>query len=453
MKSCPHASWPPALCAIGGTLARAGVRAVAIFPPGGGPWSRKRVRQASAMRAARHRLGADQPSVHQGATGAQGVFTLDFATFAARLISQNRWMSASKLKQYASTFERARAEYGVAPEVITAFWGLETDFGGYQGDFNTLNSIATLAHDCRRPELFRPQLIALGQLIDLGVVPRNVTGAWAGEIGQVQVLPEDYLTKGRDGDGDGRIKLKTSAPDAIMTAANFLQSLGWRANEPWLIEVEVPAEMEWYDAGLHTSLPVSEWQARGVAGRSGALPASAETHLLLPMGRKGPAFLAYPNFRVFLEWNQSLTYVTTAAYFATRLGGAPRFDTGNPEPGLNQNADEGAAEEAQRRRVRCRQDRRHSRRRHARRGAQGTAAARHACRRVADGETAERALDARWRGGRTDRAGRRFQPRRLCGGQKRPDGSAASDATSFCRLAMVIASSAAAEGRVASSSR
>ena len=268
---------------------------------------------------------------------AQGVFTLDFATFAGKVLAQYRMdMGRQKLKQYASTFNQARAEYGVAPEVITAFWGLETDFGGYQGDFDTLNSIATLAHDCRRPELFRPQLIALARLIDLGVVPRDITGAWAGEIGMVQVLPEDYLTKGRDGDGDGRIRLKTSAPDAIMTAANFLKSLGWRANEPWLIEVDVPARMEWYDTGLHRAHPVSEWQARGVKGRNGPLPASAGAHLLLPMGHKGPAFLAYPNFRVFLEWNQSLTYVTTAAYFATRLGGAPRFDIGNPEPGLNQ---------------------------------------------------------------------------------------------------------------------
>jgi lytic murein transglycosylase len=268
---------------------------------------------------------------------AQGVFTLDFVTFARRLISQNRMdIGRSKLKTYAATFKRAKAEYGVAPEVITAFWGLETDFGGYQGDFNTLNAITTLAHDCRRPELFRPQLLALARLIDLGVVPRDITGAWAGEIGQVQVLPEDYLTKGRDGDGDGRIALKTSAPDAIMTAANFLKSLGWRANEPWLIEVTVPAEMDWYDSGIHRELPASEWQKRGVRARNGSLPASDGVHLLLPMGRKGPAFLAYPNFRVFLEWNQSLTYVTTAAYFATRLGGAPIFDPGNPEPGLDQ---------------------------------------------------------------------------------------------------------------------
>lgn len=268
---------------------------------------------------------------------AQGVFTLDFVTFARRLISQNRLDNGQKnMNKYASVFQREQQQFGVAPPVITAFWGLETDFGAIQGDFSTLNSIATLAYDCRRPELFRPQLISLARLIDLGVVPADVTGAWAGEIGMVQTLPDDYLTKGRDGDGDGRIQLKTSAPDAIMTAGNFLKSLGWRANEPWLQEVKVPDDMDWYHTGLHVTKPVSEWKAAGVRARNGSLPDNLEAHLLLPVGRKGPAFLAYPNFRVFLEWNQSLTYVTTAAYFATRLNGAPVFDAGNPEPGLDQ---------------------------------------------------------------------------------------------------------------------
>ncbi|MFZ2098938.1 MAG: lytic murein transglycosylase [Oricola sp.] len=268
---------------------------------------------------------------------AQGVFALDFAAFSGRLISQNRLdVGRSKLKQFASTFDRMRSEYGVAPEVITAFWAFETDFGGFQGDFSTLNSIATLAHDCRRPDLFRPQLLSLARLIDLGTVTANVTGAWAGEIGQVQLLPDDYLTKGRDGDGDGLIDLKGSSPDALMSGANFLHSLGWRANEPWMIEVKVPADMDWYDAGLNKTLSVAEWEARGVTGRNGPLPANDAASLLLPMGRKGPAFLAYPNFSVFLEWNQSLTYIMTVGYFANRLSGEPRFDPGNPEPGLDQ---------------------------------------------------------------------------------------------------------------------
>ncbi len=267
---------------------------------------------------------------------AQGVFTLDFLTFSRRLISQNRIDNGrANLKKYANVFERARSEYGVAPEIITAFWAFETDYGAVQGDFLTLNAVATLAHDCRRPELFRPQLIALAKLIDQGIVPPDVKGAWAGEIGQIQVLPADYLTKGRDGDNDGQVSLKTSAPDAIMTGANFLTSLGWQANQPWLQEVSVPSQMEWYDAGLHKKLPVSEWKARGVGAREGQLSTELEASLILPMGRKGPAFLAYPNFNVLLEWNQSLTYVLTAAYFGTRLGGAKIYNAGKDHGGLS----------------------------------------------------------------------------------------------------------------------
>ncbi|MEO1749632.1 MAG: peptidoglycan-binding protein, partial [Pseudomonadota bacterium] len=172
--------------------------------------------------------------------------------------------------------------------------------------------------------------------IDAGIVPADVTGAWAGEIGQIQVLPEDYLTKGRDGDGDGKIRMKTSAPDAILTAANFLSSLGWQANQPWLQEVDIPAKLNWADAGLQRQFAVSNWANRGVRGRSAPLPsADLQASLLLPMGRKGPAFLAYPNFSVLLEWNQSLTYVTTAAYFATRLAGAPRYNAGSGHNGLD----------------------------------------------------------------------------------------------------------------------
>lgn len=260
---------------------------------------------------------------------AQGVFTLDFVAFSQRLISDSRMSNGkANIAKYRSAFDRVARDYGVAAEVITAFWAFETDYGAVQGDFNTLNALATLAHDCRRPELFRPQLIAMAQLIDQGIVPRDITGAWAGEIGQIQVLPADYLKKGVDGDGDGAVRMKTSAPDAILTAGNFLASLGWQANAPWMHEVVVPDAMEWYDSGLHKRLPVSEWKARGVTGRNGALADGLEASLLLPKGRNGPAFLAYPNFNILLEWNQSLTYVMTVAYFATRLAGAPVYDVG-----------------------------------------------------------------------------------------------------------------------------
>ncbi len=268
---------------------------------------------------------------------AQGVFTQDFLTFSGRMVSSYRLKhGANNLKKYAKVFKRAEQEFGVPGPVITAFWALETDFGAVQGDFSTLNALATLAHDCRRPELFRPQLIALAKLVELGALPPNVKGAWAGEIGQIQILPSDYFEFGRDGDGDGTIDLRRSEPDVILTAANFIRSLGWKANQPWLQEVTVPDQLPWENSGITKRLPVSQWQKWGVKARSGSLASNLDASLVLPMGRKGPAFLAYPNFNVFLEWNQSLTYVLTAAYFSTRLGGAPIFTEGNPEPGLNQ---------------------------------------------------------------------------------------------------------------------
>jgi len=270
---------------------------------------------------------------------AQGFFRLTFTEFARRVISQNRMDNGRRNAQrHAALFEEARRRFGVDPAILLAFWALETDYGAVQGDFNTRNALVTLAHDCRRPELFRPQVIAAVALTARGDFdPATTTGAWAGEIGMVQKLPSDILSHGIDGDGDGRITLKTSVPDAILSGANMLRAMGWRANEPWLVEVRVPDEMDWSLTGTDTQLPVSRWAQMGVSARNGALPAgNMQAALLLPQGRKGPAFLALPNLFVLFEWNQSFTYVLSAAYFATRLAGAPVFDPGNPDPALSE---------------------------------------------------------------------------------------------------------------------
>tara|TARA_R110002051_G_scaffold10079_13_gene38260 strand:+ start:6281 stop:7477 length:1197 start_codon:yes stop_codon:yes gene_type:complete len=269
---------------------------------------------------------------------AQGVFKQTFLEFSQRTVSQARLdIGRQKLKQYADVFARAEQEFGVPPGVIAAFWAMETDFGAVQGDFSTRNALVTLAHDCRRPELFRPQLLALIEMVQHGDLdPATSTGAWAGEIGQVQMLPEDIIAYGVDGDGDGHVNVKQSSPDAILTAAKFIQSLGFRAGEPWIQEVTLPADLPWEKSGLGNEVPASEWFAMGVTPRdgdttSGALPAA----LVLPQGRNGPAFLTYPNFNIYLEWNQSFIYTTSAAYFATRLMGAPAYQKGNPDTGLD----------------------------------------------------------------------------------------------------------------------
>lgn len=268
---------------------------------------------------------------------AQGVFQRPFVDFSRRLISQDRInRGRQNAERYSGTFNRIEAQYGVSRGVLLAFWAFETDYGAFQGDFNTLNALVTLSHDCRRPELFRPQVFAALELYANGDFdPARTTGAWAGEIGMVQMLPKDILENGVDGDGDGHVYLKTSPQDALMSGGKMLQHLGWRAGEPWLEEVTLPSDMDWSLTGLQTMKPAAEWARLGVTSRAGPvlrpdLPAS----IIIPQGRKGPAFLAYPNFNVYFEWNQSFTYVLTAAYFATRLEGAPVYNAGSPDPGL-----------------------------------------------------------------------------------------------------------------------
>ncbi|MEI3851368.1 MULTISPECIES: lytic murein transglycosylase [Ensifer] len=268
----------------------------------------------------------------------QGVFKQTFTEFSKRTVSKSRLdIGQQKMKEYAVVFARAEKEFGVPAPVITAFWAMETDFGAVQGDFNTRNALVTLSHDCRRPEMFRPQLIAAIEMAQHGDLdPATTTGAWAGEIGQVQMLPEDIIAYGVDGDGDGHVNLKKSSPDAILTAAKFIQSLGFKAGQPWIQEVSVPEELPWEKTGLQPGMKASDWFALGVTPRDGnTANGNLEASLVLPQGRKGAAFLTYPNFNVYLEWNQSFIYTTSAAYFATRLAGAPTYEGGNPEPGLD----------------------------------------------------------------------------------------------------------------------
>jgi len=232
----------------------------------------------------------------------QGVFQMPFTDFARRLISQQRLNAGlAKAKQNRATFDKIDRTYGVSRGVLLAFWAFETDYGNFQGDFNTLNSLVTLAHDCRRPALFRPQIFAALDLFESGDFdPATTTGAWAGEIGMVQMLPADIIENGIDGDGDGHVSLKTSAPDALMSGAKMLAGFGWRAGEPWLQEVRVPDQMDWALTGLETTKSVSDWAKMGITPRGGKF-AGTTGSILLPQGSKGPAFIAYPNFRAYFD--------------------------------------------------------------------------------------------------------------------------------------------------------
>lgn len=264
---------------------------------------------------------------------AQGVFSQTFLEFSNRMVSGYRLSQGqAKIKSNAAMFARLEQQYGVPAPIIVAFWGLETDFGAVMGKLPTLRSVATLAYDCRRSAMFREELFAALRIIDRGdLSPSQMIGPWAGELGQMQFLPSYYDKYGVDFDGDGRRDLIRSDQDALASTANFLKELGWQRGQPWLQEVKVPADMPWENADFNIQLPRSKWVGWGVTSVDGKpLPADdMPAALVLPMGRLGPAFLAYPNFQVYLKWNQSGVYATTAAYFATRLAGAGPVQRGN----------------------------------------------------------------------------------------------------------------------------
>lgn len=263
----------------------------------------------------------------------QSIFSQSFMQFESRMVTDYRIKQGKVLlKQYKNVFGPIEKQYGVPGEVLIAFWAFETDFGKNMGDFETIPSLATLAWDCRRPDKFREQLIGALMLYDRGDLElEDMRGAWAGEIGHTQFLPKEYVETAVDFDGDGHRNLRKSVPDAMASGAALLVKHGWKANQPWLESVTVPDNMPWDQADIAIQHPRSQWVKWGVKGVNGKLPADKfPASLLLPMGKDGPAFIAYDNFTTaYLKWNESLVYSTTAAYLADRIGGAGPFNPGH----------------------------------------------------------------------------------------------------------------------------
>jgi lytic murein transglycosylase len=195
----------------------------------------------------------------------QGVFRQSFEQFSGRMVVPYRVKKgAALIKKYAPIFAKVEQQFGVPAPVIVAIWGLETDFGANSGNFPTIRSIATLAHDCRRSPMFTAELIDALRLVDAGdLTPDAMHGAWAGEIGQTQFMPSSYLKFAVDYEGTGHRDLINSVPDVLASTANYLRSYGWVRGQPW---------------GEGTD-----------------------------------------NFKVLLQWNKSTVYTKTVAYFAQRL--------------------------------------------------------------------------------------------------------------------------------------
>jgi lytic murein transglycosylase len=164
----------------------------------------------------------------------QHVFDQSFEQFSGRMIPPRLLRGENMLKRHGSMLVRIEQAYGVPGSVLVAIWGLETDFGSNIGTFPTLRSVTTLAYDCRRAEMFRAELLDTLRIIDRGdLAPSEMRGAWAGEMGQTQLMPSSYMKFAVDFDGNGKRDLLHSPADVLASTANFLASKGWKKGQPW----------------------------------------------------------------------------------------------------------------------------------------------------------------------------------------------------------------------------
>ena len=198
----------------------------------------------------------------------QKVFGQSFEEFSGRMVPPRLARGANMMKQYGSVLGRIEQAYGVPGEILVAIWGLETDYGVNLGKFPTLRSLATLAYDCRRSDLFKAELMDALRIVERGdLQPSEMRGAWAGELGQTQFMPSSWIKYAVDFDGNGRRDLLRSAPDVLASTANYLAGYGWKRGK--------------------------DWEPGGA------------------------------NFAVIQQWNKSEVYARTIAHFATQLARAP----------------------------------------------------------------------------------------------------------------------------------
>jgi lytic murein transglycosylase len=197
----------------------------------------------------------------------RGTFRQSFEQYTSTRVTAGRIAKGKQmLTRHAALLARIERQFGVPAAVVVAIWGLESDFGtGDIGKLPVVRVVATMAHDCRRTELFQRELISALQIIQRGdLPPTQMIGAYAGELGQTQFLPSSYIKYGVDYDGNGHVDLRHSVPDVLASTANLLKVNGWKAGAPF---------------------------GEGTA-----------------------------NFEVMREWNRSELYRKTIAYFAERLG-------------------------------------------------------------------------------------------------------------------------------------
>jgi membrane-bound lytic murein transglycosylase B len=245
---------------------------------------------------------------------------LTFGEYLDKVVTAQRMDGARhQLTENRTLLDGVWRRFNVEPRFVVALWGIESDFGKVTGNYSVVSALATLAYDGRRGSMFRAELISALRILDQGHIRAdNMTGSWAGAMGQCQFMPSTFLGYAVDYDGDGRRDIWNNRADVLGSIANYLARLGWRGNESWGREVAVPGNLDTRVAGLESRRPLAEWMRMGVRSVGAPLTGreAAEASLLLPDGLGGRALLVFDNFRATMRWNKSVKFAASVGMIA-----------------------------------------------------------------------------------------------------------------------------------------
>ena len=257
-------------------------------------------------------------------THSQAEFVTPIWRYLASAVSASRIeRGRAKAEEERPGSAKAEAAYGVDPAVVMGVWGMETEFGAFDGSTNVIRALASLAFVRYGGDYSRDELLAALAILQQGDVAANaMRGSWAGAMGQTQFMPSSFLDYAVDFDGHGRRDIWNSAPDAIGSIANYLSRHGWAEGARWGYEVRLPQGFELTDADSSRPAPFPSFAERGVErADGGALPRAGEARLLIPAGLSGPIFLVAANFWTIKSYNDSTAYALGVALLGDAIMG------------------------------------------------------------------------------------------------------------------------------------
>lgn len=251
----------------------------------------------------------------------QTEFVLTTCNYVNRLVNEARVKEGRKqYKILREKYADTEKKYGVPLYYLTAFWAIETNFGKNKGQYHLIDSLTNLSYKNRRSHFFKNELYNVLKIMDKTKLSGDkIRGSWAGAMGHFQFMPSTYNHYAVDGDGDGIADIWDNFSDAIASAGNYLSSLGWKTDEPWGKRVSLPWNFDFNDSGRKTTKTVAEWKKLGVKSFDESelnFDDDMKGSLILPDGRKGPAYLVFGNFKRIMIWNHSDNYALAVAILA-----------------------------------------------------------------------------------------------------------------------------------------